>query len=46
VTFGHTPDVGEIAPDCTCVDHAGNAVTLARLAAVGPLVLVFYRGFW
>jgi peroxiredoxin len=40
------PAVGETAADFSCLDQSGADVALARLVADGPLVLVFYRGFW
>jgi peroxiredoxin len=37
---------GEFAPDFTLNDSQGNAVSLAALYAVGPVVVIFYRGGW
>lgn len=34
------------APDFTLPDHAGRPVTLASARSGGPVLLVFYRGFW
>ena len=37
---------GELAPVFTAVDQKGESVDLAALRAKGPVILVFYRGFW
>lgn len=34
------------APDFTLKDENNNAVSLADARAEGPVLLVFYRGFW
>jgi hypothetical protein len=34
------------APDFTLPDHTGKSVSLAEALARGPVLLVFYRGFW
>ena len=34
------------APDFTLPDQDGKAVTLSAELAKGPVLLVFYRGFW
>lgn len=34
------------APDFTLPDHTGNPVSLKDALARGPVLLVFYRGFW
>ncbi|MBE7507729.1 MAG: redoxin domain-containing protein [Planctomycetia bacterium] len=34
------------APDFTLKDENNNAVSLADARARGPVLLVFYRGFW
>jgi hypothetical protein len=39
------PRVGQLAPDFALTDHRGRTVRLADLRG-GPVVLVFYRGFW
>ena len=36
----------EIAPDFTLMDHRGQRVSLHEARAVGPVLLVFFRGFW
>lgn len=38
--------VGEKAPDFTLVDQNGRKHTLSAALAKGPVVLVFYRGYW
>ena len=38
--------VGDIAPDFTLADQHGNKVTLSDARRTGPVVLVFYRGYW
>ncbi|MBC7930835.1 MAG: redoxin domain-containing protein [Rubrivivax sp.] len=38
--------VGETAPDFTLEDQRGRKVTLSEARAKGPVVLVFYRGYW
>ncbi len=35
-----------VAPDFTLPDHQGRAVSLSEAWAQGPVLLVFYRGFW
>ena len=37
---------GDTAPSFTLPDAAGDAVSLDRMLAAGPTVLVFYRGAW
>ena len=37
---------GGVAADFALPDAAGSTVTLTSLTALGPAVLVFYRGFW
>jgi cytochrome oxidase Cu insertion factor (SCO1/SenC/PrrC family) len=37
---------GETAPDFTLVDQNGRKHTLSAALARGPVVLVFYRGYW
>ena len=37
---------GQMAPNFTLPDAAGQPVALAALLASGPVVLVFYRGNW
>ena len=38
--------VGDIAPDFTLADQSGQKVTLSDARRTGPVVLVFYRGYW
>jgi cytochrome oxidase Cu insertion factor (SCO1/SenC/PrrC family) len=38
--------VGEKAPDFTLMDQNGRKHTLSAALARGPVVLVFYRGYW
>lgn len=38
--------VNEIAPDFTATDQTGTAVNLKKQLEKGPVVLVFYRGYW
>lgn len=38
--------VGETAPDFTLEDQRGRKVALSDARAKGPVVLVFYRGYW
>ena len=37
---------GETAPDFTLTDQNGRKHTLSAALAKGPVVLVFYRGYW
>lgn len=37
---------GETAPGFTLPAHDGTQVALASAVAHGPVVLVFYRGYW
>jgi len=39
-------DVGEIAPDFELADSTGARWRLSTRLATGPVVLVFYRGYW
>ena len=36
----------EVAPDFTLPDQDGRAVNLRARLAAGPVLLVFFRGFW
>jgi len=36
--------VGMVAPDFTLADQNGKSVTLSK--SKGPVVLVFFRGYW
>jgi peroxiredoxin len=38
--------VGEIAPDFELRDSTRKLQRLSSLTAQGPLVLLFYRGYW
>ena len=38
--------VGDVAPDFALEDQNKNKVTLAEVRGKGPVVLVFYRGYW
>lgn len=38
--------VGDVAPDFSLVDQNGKTVSLADARSQGPVVLVFYRGYW
>ena len=38
--------VGDVLSDFTLPDVTGRDVSLSELVAEGPLVLVFYRGYW
>jgi peroxiredoxin len=47
------PRVGQAAPDFTLTDQDGNPVTLSNLLRGGgagelggPVLLIFYRGYW
>lgn len=42
----HGLQAGQLAPDFTLPDAAGQPVRLAGLLQAGPVVLVFYRGNW
>ena len=48
--FGQTPKtvlkVGDKAPDFALPNGDGKTVSLADYTGRGPVVLVFYRGFW
>ncbi len=39
-------EVRRQAPDFALPDHTGAEVTLRSLLAKGPVVVIFYRGFW
>ncbi|UCG34546.1 MAG: redoxin domain-containing protein [Phycisphaerales bacterium] len=40
------PPARAAAPDFTLPDQNGNPVTLSSFRGRGPVLLVFYRGFW
>jgi hypothetical protein len=39
-------DVDVMAPEVSVVDHRGEPVALREASRDGPILLVFYRGFW
>lgn len=39
-------EIGTIAPEFAAKDQSGQVVSLKELNANGPVVLVFYRGYW
>lgn len=39
------PQVGDLAPDCTLADHAGQPVTLSDVWREQPALLIFWRQF-
>ena len=43
-----SPTFGElgVAPDFTLTDHRGQSVSLHEARAIGPVLLVFFRGSW
>ncbi len=36
----------QAAPDFSLKAHTGQTVSLAKLRARGPVMVVFYRGYW
>lgn len=40
------PEIGDLAPEFTLVDSAGQTTSLREALATGPVWLVFYRGHW
>ncbi|MFQ5926157.1 MAG: hypothetical protein ACE5MH_01840 [Terriglobia bacterium] len=40
------PKIGDVVPDFTLPDQHGNLVKLSDSRSAGPLLLVFYRGYW
>ena len=46
VTSAATVADGEIAPPFALRSQDGTEVSLAGALAQGPVVLVFYRGYW
>lgn len=36
----------ETAPDFTLTDHQGHLVSLGEVREGGPVLLIFFRGFW
>jgi peroxiredoxin len=45
-TISQALRAGARAPDFTLRDHLGWPISLARLLAQGPVVLIFYQGTW
>lgn len=43
---GARPVVGEVMPDFTVTDSQGERFQLSAEYAEGPVVLIFYRGYW
>jgi hypothetical protein len=41
-----TMETAQVAPDFTLPNHRGEPVTLSSWRGRGPVLLVFYRGFW
>ena len=41
-----TPAVGTLPPDFTLADQDGTQVSLSSFRSRGPVLLVFYRGYW
>ena len=46
VTTAASVSAGERAPDFSLIGQDGTHVSLAGALAHGPVVLVFYRGYW
>jgi hypothetical protein len=40
------PQVGALVEEFTLLDSTGTPRTLSSLLADGPLLLIFYRGYW
>ncbi len=40
------PTVGGTSPEFELADSTGTPRRLSELLSVGPLVVVFYRGYW
>jgi len=40
------PKVGDRAPDFSLPNPDGKSVTLKDYTSRGPVVLIFYRGYW
>jgi peroxiredoxin len=38
--------VGGLAGDFTLADSAGTPRTLSSMLSDGPLLIIFYRGYW
>jgi len=39
-------EVGNIAPEFSSIDQSGIQLILSRMIENGPVVLIFYRGYW
>jgi peroxiredoxin len=39
-------EIGDKAPDFSGIDQNGNELSLNGLVEKGPVVLIFYRGYW
>lgn len=46
MTTGEFPAVGQIAPDFELSDSTAAPQRLSLIASQGPVVLLFYRGYW
>jgi peroxiredoxin len=46
LTEGEKLRVGALAEDFTLADSAGTPGTLSSMLSDGPLLLIFYRGYW
>lgn len=46
MTTGKFPAVGQIAPDFELSDSTAAPQRLSLIASQGPVVLLFYRGYW
>ena len=44
--MGKPPAPGELAPDFELPDSTATPRRLSNLVTSGPLVLLFYRGYW
>lgn len=42
----HAPQLGDVAPDFELPLARGGSFSLAQARTRGPVVIVFYRGFW
>ena len=38
--------MGEVAEDFTLADSAGTPRALSSMLSDGPLLIIFYRGYW
>jgi peroxiredoxin len=46
MSVGKIPVAGAVAPEFELPDSTGAPQCLSKLAARGPVVLLFYRGHW